>query len=162
MIIEIVTLTWPEVTLGAHVGCMRNIMAQREARIPGANQGLEDTWTGNIDGAIAELAVAKYLGRFWSGHVGEYDQPDVGPYQVRCNGSRKHDDMILRPRDFEKHWDDVFISVLSFLPKYHILGWKLCSDCKREEWYREGTPGRPKAYFVPRTALGPLEQLPPG
>src|SRR5262245_51186961 len=106
-----IRLTWPEVSLAAHVGCMRNIMCLRQGRTPSAGQGLDDLWSANIEGAGAELAVAKHLGLFWAGNVGDYDAPDVGPYQVRCNKTRRTETMTLRPADKDH---DIYISVLSF------------------------------------------------
>lgn len=150
-----VTLTWAEVLLAASVGVMRNVQSLRNKCDPGT-AGVDDTWTRNIEGAAGELAVAKYLNVCWSGEIGNYRAADVGPYQVKTNTSRRLDDLILRDTD---PTDSLYISVLSFLPRFVLCGWITGLDGKQECWLREGAPGRP-AYFVPRRLLLPLAELP--
>src|SRR5262245_11680704 len=157
-----VELTWDEVRLGAQVGCMRHIQCAEETRVLIASeQAQENLWANNLEGALAEMSAAKHLNLFWAGALGNYEAPDVGPYQVRCNSSRKYDDMVIRPRDVEKQRaDTIYISVLAFTPAFLILGWKRLRDCMQERWYRVGQPNRPKCWFVPRTALMSLDDLP--
>jgi hypothetical protein len=154
-----VRLSWPQILVGAHVGCMRNVQSLRNKATPRAGVGLDDTWTINIEGACGEMAVAKHLGVFWAAEVGDLHADDVSVYQVRTNTSRRLDDMILRDHD-KNH--KVYISVLSFVPKFVICGWITGEDGKREDWKRVGTPGRPPCYFVPRGALHSLATLPSG
>jgi hypothetical protein len=167
-----INLTWAEMLLAANVGVMRNVQNLKlgQGRIDGqarqlggmdytqARQfgGMDYTWSTHIEGAAGEMAVAKYLGRFWSGAIGFIKADDVGPYQVKTNTSRKWDDLILR------EWNDpakIYISVLSFVPKFVIAGWVLGSEGMKKEFHREGTPGMP-AYFVPRLSLHPMSDLP--
>ena len=153
-----IRLSWPEVMIGASVGTMRKVHAMKAGlgSADGHNQG---DWNSEIDGACGELAVAKWLGLYWSGTVGETKAPDVGPYEVRTNGSRKYTDTILRPR--KVHGDRVYIAVLGFLPVFEIIGWIYARDGMQPQWFRNGSPDRPKAWFVPQTALLPLDMLPP-
>jgi hypothetical protein len=124
--------------------------------------GMDYAWSSNIEGAAGEMAVAKHLGLFWSGAVGEINADDVGGYQVKTNTSRKWDDLILRKRNKP---DRVYISVLSFVApapgvaRFVITGWINGVDAIQEKYWREGLPGMP-AYFVPRSALHPLDTLP--
>jgi hypothetical protein len=148
-------LLWPEVHLAAMVGCMRNLVGLRNYQ-PIAGQPLEMLWTAHIEGAAGELAVAKHLNVFWAPTIGDIESNDVGPYQVRTNSSRRLDDMILRPRDKDER---AYISVLSFLPEFVLCGWVYGHEGKQQQWLREGTFGRPPCYFVPRSALRPLEEL---
>jgi hypothetical protein len=117
-----VRLTWAEVLVAAQVGCMRNVQSLRGNWRPVGGCGLDDSWTANIEGACGEMVVAKHLGFYWTGALGDPTADDAGPYQVRTNASRRLDDMALRDRDKPK-LDKVFISVLSFLPEFVICGW---------------------------------------
>jgi hypothetical protein len=154
-----VRLTWAEVLVAAQVGCMRNVQSLRGNWRPVGGCGLDDSWTANIEGACGEMVVAKHLGFYWTGALGDPTADDAGPYQVRTNASRRLDDMALRDRDKPK-LDKVFISVLSFLPEFVICGWLYGHEGFREEWRRNGSPGRDPLYWVPRSALRPLATLP--
>lgn len=157
-----VTLTWAEMLIAANIGCMRNVQSLKlgRGRVDSpAHQfgGMDYAWSTNIEGAAGEMAVAKYLGLFWSGAIGDIDADDVGGYQVKTNTSRKWDDLIIR------HWnkpDRIYIGVLSFVPKFMITGWVRGSDVMKKEYSREGVPGMP-AFFVPRSALNEMSSLPP-
>ena len=152
-----IRLSWPEISLAGNVGVLRKVYAMQRQLISkdGANQG---DWNSEIDGACGEMAVAKWLGMYWTGTIGETDKPDVGPYEVRTNGSRKYTDTILRPG--KVHKDRAYISVLAFLPDFEIIGWIMGADATQQQWFRNGTPDRPKAWFVPQTSLQPLHTLP--
>lgn len=152
-----VRLSWTEILLAADVGIMRNVQSLRGRWTPSAEQGFENSWTPNIEGAAGEMAVAKYLAVYWGGIVGDPKADDVGEYQVRTNASRRLDDMILRPGDRK---DRIWISVLSFLPEFVICGWIAGRDGMNSKYLRQGTPGRPDCYFVPRSALQPMRLLP--
>jgi hypothetical protein len=167
-----IIMTWSEVEVFSWIGVQRNIMGLRDNYKPGGGIGFEDTWTKNIEGAGAEAAVAKWRNVYWSGTVGDTKADDVMAYQVRCNGSRRLDDMCLRPED-KKHKDKVFISVLAGftpLPRFYrftICGWILGRDGMQNEVpgenrprWREGSPGRPFLWWVPRKALHPPSTLP--
>jgi len=151
-----IKLDWSEILVASSVGCMRNVQSLRNRCKPGNSIGLDDTWTINIEGAAGEMAVAKYLQMYWSGNVGNYNADDVGSYNIKTNTSRKFDDLILRPTDYD---DKYYILVLSFLPEFVICGWIKGADGKSPSWAREGTPGRP-AFFVPRSKLNPMATLP--
>lgn len=151
-----IRLTNSELLTGASVGCMRLVQALTKKWNSSHGAGGIDPWISNIEGAQGELAVAKALGIYWQPIVGDPDADDAGPYQVRTNCSRRWDDTPLHPGDRD---DRVFIGVLSFMPDFDIMGWIWGRDGKRQEWWRDGTPGRP-AFWVPRGKLLPMSELP--
>lgn len=153
----VIRLRWSEIILAGQVGVMRNVYAMKNKLTAGAPGQPSDGWSADIEGAAGELAVAKWRGTYWNGTIGETDRPDVGPYEVRTNTSRRLDDMIVRAKDSE---DKIYISVLSFLPDFHLIGWQHGKNCKLPEYLRDGSPGRPPCYFVPRSALHEMEELP--
>lgn len=151
-----IRLNSTELMVAAYLGSGRNVYAMNRLT-PGAGQRHAD-WAADIEGAAGELAVAKALGIFWLPQIGDYKaEGDVGPYQVRCNMSRRLDDTILRPGDKP---DAVYIGVLSLLPDVDVMGWIWGRDGMSEQYLRDGAPGRPPCFFVPRAALRPLSELP--
>ena len=149
-----------EMMVAAYIGCGRNVQCLFGGWKPGAGLGTDDTWTPNVEGAAGEMAVAKALNLYWLPLIGDYQSTDVGPYEVRTNMSRKHTDLNLRPKDFDRGGDDkIYISVLSFAPEFEILGWIYGRDGKQPQWFRRGTPGRPPSWWVPATALHDIETL---
>ena len=75
-------------------------------------------WSYDIDGACAELAVAKAMGVYWSGHVGSFKEPDVANIHVRST-AHKDGCLIIRDNDPE---DYVYILVITECPNYTIVG----------------------------------------
>ena len=150
-----VELTLPEVYQAATVGIMRQICALRDQR-PGAHgiPANAKVWQYNVEGCCGELVVAKALGLYWSGALGNLRVADVGKYQVRTR-SKAWYDLTLYPKD-----DDhaIFILVLGRAPIYEIAGWILGANGKRPEYWKSPN-GRP-GFFVPRGVLRPLEELP--
>lgn len=150
-----VTLTQCEYIQAALVGIMRsaeNLSANRQHR-HGAQPERAEEYT--IRGAVGEAVVAKYLDRFWLG-CGVLGSTDVGRYQVRATAIP---DLGLRLN----HWDregDIFIAVRVVQNVGEILGWLPGVDGKRDEyWGDKFNNGRP-AFFIPRSALRPMEELP--
>ena len=64
-----ISLTWPEIMLGVDAGVMRRVYALKSNKrgVYGASD--ESAWDNDINGAIAELACAKWANVFWSGTV---------------------------------------------------------------------------------------------
>lgn len=153
------TLTTTEMMIGGYVGTARQVQAIDRQMKGRAGCDELDSWTRHIEGAQGEMATAKVLNLYWQPIIGDPEADDVGPYQVRCNGSRRLQDMVLRPGLVKA--DRIYISVLCFAPRFIVLGWILGADGVQQQWYRDGTPGRPKAFWVPRDALHDLDDLPP-
>lgn len=152
----VVALSVAEVALAAGVGVRRQCSAilNRRASAHGDRGALD--WQLHVEGALAEFAVAKHLGAFWSGAHDDLQADDVGRYQVR---STPHVNPWLRihPSDPD---DRPFICVAGLNGTYTLHGWLLGREGKREEWWRDPTgSGRP-AFFIPTTALRPMAMLP--
>lgn len=149
-----VNLTNPEMVIAAAAGCMRQIMNVRDGREHLYGNNGEDCWTDHIEGAGAEMAVAKHTGQFWNGAVGQFKADDVGVLQVRQTG---HDRgcLILHHKD---HGDKPFILVTGQMPNYTIRGWLYARDGKkREHWRTQGV--RHPAFFVQQKYLFDFSEL---
>lgn len=149
---EIITLTESNLSFAAHVGAQRRIAGvMRQA--PG-KYGIDNRngWQWDIEGAIGELAVAKYLNLFWDGAFGDYLAKDVDELQVRAT-SLQSGNLILHQEDGN---DDTFILAIIELPAVFLHGWISGTVGKAEENWRETE--RP-AYFVSREKLHAMQIL---
>jgi hypothetical protein len=108
----------------------------------------------------AEMAVAKYLDRFWSGAVGEYSAADIGPGRgIEVRGTElPHGKLIVHP---DKDPDDsIFVLVIASGRVFTLVGWMKGRVAKQQQWWSDPTgEGRP-AFFVPQGLLWEMDDLP--
>lgn len=151
-----VHLTPSEMLMAAQTGITRNIRAivngSRHAYgMSGAG------WSEDIEGACAEMALAKALGIYWSNQLADRPnkKPDVGGFEVRL-GSKDHYRLVIRKND-----DDA--ARVAFLTgirgEYRIRGWVIAGEVKRPEFWRSEA-GREPQFYVPHSCLRPPETLP--
>jgi hypothetical protein len=162
----IVTLDPWELSIGSRAGCAR-MSASIFNGDPDQNGFFGDGWGAHIDGACAEMAVAKHLGLYWTGAPNVYRKaPDVGPYQVRGRPLVTHNPkptdnrMIIRPRDkpLEEPYQ-IWIAVATECPHYHLMGWIYGKYAVQDQWL-EGYGPKPKAWFIPYEELNRMAKLP--
>ena len=129
-------------------GAFRNIECIRNNATVIYGQDESMTWDHNIEGAMGEKAVAKYLDRYWQGK-GQMRGDDVSIYQVRAS---THDNahLVLHDRDANDKW---FFLVTGRCGDYRVHGGIMARDGKRQEFYHDKfQKGRP-AYWVPQSSL---------
>jgi hypothetical protein len=115
-----------------------------------------DPWRVHIEGAMGEMALAKCLGRYWSGAGERFeDDTDVGGIQVRTRSNHKYE-LYLWPKD---ETDAIYVLVTGLPPVYRVRGWITGADAKNEDWFKSLQTGRAPAYFVPTEALRPMAEL---
>jgi hypothetical protein len=125
---------------------------------------VEDSLGIDVQGAHAELAVAKGLGLKWDGQFFNLDEwfdwrtdgHDVSGLEVR---STHHPDgcLILHPKDKD---DSPFILVLTHkAPDYLLSGWAFGHEGKKEKYWRDVGYGRP-CYFLQQSKLRGMDTLP--
>ena len=120
----------------------------------GAQQ--KDGMTLHLVGALGEAAVAKALGIAYEGTVDTYQEGyDVLNYEVRTRTKDSYD-LIVRPGDKN---DAPYILVTQNGTTFNVWGWILGRDAKHAR-YLQDFGGRPPAYFVPKSDLLPLTDLP--
>ena len=150
-----VTLTPYEYAMASEVGRMRMLSAIRRGSAHKYGMTAQG-WTEHIEGAAAELAVAKHLGMYWGGSVDTFkNEADLGEsIEVRWRSKREWD-LIVRPDD---HDESLFVLVVGSCPVYTVVGAILGSEAKQEVWMqRHG--GRPAAFFVPQKELSSLDAV---
>jgi hypothetical protein len=148
-------LTWAEMVQACDVAVMRqvqNIKAGRHHRY-GCQQA--DGWTVNIEGACGEMALAKLLGMFWSGAIGDLSAADVGHLQVRTT-AHATGCLVLHPTDKDA---EIFVLMVGTAPAFRAAGWCYGHEGKRERFWRDPTGKNRPAFFVPQKLLRP--GLPP-
>ena len=106
------------------------------------------SWDFEIDGAAAELVVAKSLNRFYEGPVGNFKGGDVGDLQVR-HTSKEGGRLIVRDEDSDNAY---FILVTGVMPTYNIVGYIKGIEAKKKS-YLYGPGGNKPAFFVPQDDL---------
>ena len=154
-----ITLTWLEVMRGAMVGVQRQVACLRRGEKGWERCDHDLDWQNNIEGAIAELAVAKFMGRYWPGTVDRFKDPDLtNDIQVR-QAPKPSDSLIVRPRDNIKHR---FVLAIGIAPTYNVIGWINGEESKEDpSWWRN--PGdKGWAWFVPQSKLRPMDTFPNG
>jgi len=150
----IVTLSWWELAAASEVGRMRQLAAVRAGR-PDRHGFKGPGWDVHIEGAAGEMAVAKGLGLYWDASVDTFKgSPDLPGIQVRTR-SRDDYDLIVRPDDPD---NEVFVLVTGRSPTFWLRGWINGREAKQEQWKRT-YGGRPGAFFVPVSALHPVNNL---
>ena len=150
----IVQLNWAQIYSGAIVGIMRQVQnidfksRDRYGRSNGAD------WQDGIESCLAEMAVANYLGLYWDGNIGNYNAPDVGPYQVR-HTSWPNGCLLLHKQDKD---EEACVLAIGKNGHYRLAGWAWIGEMKKDEYWMDKGNGRP-CYFVPQTDLRPMAEL---
>jgi hypothetical protein len=128
--------------LAATVGVMRTIssLARDKSNTKDKNFG----WHSDIEGALAECALAKWQGVFWDGGINTFKAPDVGLMQVR-HTPYTDGHLIVRTADKD---DERYALVTGQFGTYHIHGWCYGSFAKQDKYIKDDD-----SWFVPQQDL---------
>jgi hypothetical protein len=137
-------------------GVRRRLRAMSRDAKQMSGYDLRDAWDIDIEGAMAEMVVAKLLGHYWSGDgPGNYKGADVSDnIQVRWT---KHENghLLVNERDNPSHF---YFLVTGVAPIYELKGWIAGHKAKIQAYFRRIKPSRPPCYCVPQSDLEPLEK----
>jgi hypothetical protein len=149
-----ITLGLRERIMAANVGQMRRLTAMRRESVD--SHGAKDLgWDEDIEGAAAELIVAKYLNVFWNLET-DVGDPDIGT-NIQVRWTRRHDNsLIVRPSDPADHF---YVLVTGQMPTMTIQGFILGLEAQDAAWLRSPN-GRAAAWFVPSEYLASIDELP--
>jgi hypothetical protein len=142
-----------EIAMAATVGSRRQLSAILKGSKPRfAEQRAGQLHDNHIRAAMAECAVAKFLGVYWGGHVDTYTKlPDVAEYEIRYS---TRSDLKVKNND-----EGIVISVTGDPPDFIIAGWMHAEDAKQERYTNDFGNGGPAAYFVPHGSLNSIKDL---
>jgi hypothetical protein len=157
----IITLTFDEMTQAASIGAFRRIKSIANGRNPNSNNlkgGEFDRWRMDIEGAMAERAVAKWLNMPWTGAIetGDFKDADVGDsvqvrYTIHANGG-----LLLYPKDRDAHY---YVLTAGGYGTYQLIGWMKGSAGKVQRYLDCGKAKGLNAHLVPQSDLRPMAEL---
>ena len=148
-------MTPSQILQGANAGVLRQVQNIQKNRTPRYGVCSEKDWQLHIEGCLAEMAVASYLGIFWDANLGMLHKSDVGYLEVRST-THPTGRLILHPADKE---DSAFILVRGVNGSYTLAGWCWGKTAKQEKYWLEiNNNGRP-AYFYPNGELNPIDTI---
>ena len=143
-----------EMMQGALCGIMRQLTNLKKGHKNAHGLGNGKDWQVNVEGALAEMALAKFLDVYWTN--GEFRAPDVGVVDVR---STHHMNGCLIVHD-EDDSGRVFWLLTGENGKYTIRGWMYGYEAQnKEKYWKDPVGGRP-AYFVPQSDLHKADDRP--
>lgn len=143
-----IELTPWEIMTGAQVGVQRMVHATSNGWKHKHGADPTKGWQYNIEGALAEMALAKLLNRYWT--KGMPGDADIGQrIQVRTT-HHLQGSLILHDSDPGDH---IYALMVGFNGSYHYKGCILGYDGKVPANWQTRT-GRP-CYFVRQSCLGP-------
>jgi hypothetical protein len=146
--LEKVVLTGCEMLAAANIGARRHIESTIKDRDSG-KIGPGVPWKSAIEGALAEMAVAKHFNMYMDPALGKFGEADVGTLHVR---STKWPNGKLRIGKEERVGR--YILVIGDLNTWHIAGWIDAEDGRRPEWLYAIKEDRPEPNFwVPQKEL---------
>lgn len=115
--------------------------------------GQSNGWENEIEGAAAEVAVAKHFGLFLPVTMDAFGAPDVGDWHIR---SSKHENAHLRIG--KKETTGKYMLVIGQFNKWRIAGWIQAEEARQEKYYRQMRADRPaKSYWIPQDDLHKVE-----
>ena len=152
-----IILNLREINSGVQVGGLRQIEAILQGK-EDSHGFVGDGWGTHIEGACAEIAVAKCLNLYWEPRVNTYKfKADIGE-NIEVRRRSLHDyDALIRSSDQDNHF---FIHVTGKIPKFLVHGWILAADAKKHNEWIKNHGNRPSAWFVPPSYLKSLEEFP--
>jgi hypothetical protein len=113
-----ITLNPDEIQYGANVGIMRSMDSIRGGFNKPSFYQKRD-WNVDIEGALAEMAMAKMLNVYWDGHIKSFKNADIdGQFQIKSTNHR-NGSLVFRPADKEVY---TYILVITDCPHYTIVG----------------------------------------
>lgn len=155
---EKIKLSPYHIFIGGQIGVMRRSKSYQSITNSHRLDKIGNGWQYDCDGALGELAFAKWGNIFWDGSVNTFKSyPDVGIFEVRTTYHRKGH-LILREGD--KFDDTIYVLVLSCdFPVFEIVGWIYGKIGRKEKWKKVVDKHEKPAYFIPQHELKPLSEL---
>lgn len=151
----VVKLTSSELMVAAMTGAMRRVKALNKNYNAGIYHAAGNEWSTDIDGAAAEMAVAKHLETYWSCHLNTFKAADVLSYQVRST-HYKTGKLIVRPHD---NPEEKYILVICSGFDFDIKGWMYGHDAMRLEFFERGEGSALDHWKVPQDRLESMREL---
>jgi hypothetical protein len=110
-------------------------------------------WHNNIEGAMGEIAVAKYRGIYWGGSLDSFlTLPDVGTNLLVRTRSKPIYQLFVRQH--ELHDNMIYVLVRGRCPNYEVIGYINGAAVKMPEYWDSSW----NAYLIPDEVLNDFEE----
>ena len=143
-----------EVCIGTCVGNVRNYSCvSRGARDNGGQCDPVRYLEQSIDGALAEVALSKFLNKRWMGCHNYHNDADVGTSEEVRAVREEHKNLLIRPCDALKKHRRFWL----LIGTNHL--WRICgyyngdAAMKRDDWKTKCGNNRSQCWLVPRNEL---------
>lgn len=155
----VVILNFEEAHAAAIIGLRRELKNQWQAApdLTPPPAGERDGYANHIRGAMAELAVAKWTGRWWNGLATDARERaiDVSP-NIETRHARRGGPFYVKSRDpntvIETGEPIRLVWVTGGPSTFRLERWAFVKDCKRPEW--QAFAG---VYAVPENHTQPMD-----
>ena len=149
-----VELTYSEIILGAMAGVHRRVQYLKSGLPNRYQPSIEQLWGAQIEGALAEQALAKGLNKYFAGK-GEFGQSDLEE-NIECRATAWPDGRLII-YDSDKAESRYYLLV-GKIGCYDIIGSIYGWEGKKEEYLDDPTQTGKPAYYVPQSELEPYER----
>lgn len=154
----VIELTIYEMRQAGALGLERQLESVATKRTPHHPESRPlECWSYHVVGAMAELAVAKYLNACWAGRVNDFAVPDikVGDIGIEVRYSPGRSDIKVRETDSDH---TVVIGVTGIPPKFRLLGCIRAKTAREQVEKSAPAPGKSE-YFVPLRLCTPVPKF---
>ena len=148
-----VQLTYSEIILGAMAGVHRRVEYLKSGLSNRYQPSMEQIWGAQIEGALAEQALAKGLNKYFSGK-GEFGQSDLDE-DIECRATSWPDGRLIL-HDADKDEARYYLLV-GEVGHYRIIGSIYGWEGKKKEYLDDPNQTGKSAYYVPQSELEPYE-----
>lgn len=148
-----VQLTYSEIILGAMAGVHRRVEYLKSGLSNRYQPSMEQIWGAQIEGALAEQALAKGLNKYFSGK-GEFGQSDLDE-NIECRATSWPDGRLIL-HDADKDEARYYLLV-GEVGHYRIIGSIYGWEGKKKEYLDDPNQTGKSAYYVPQSELEPYE-----
>jgi hypothetical protein len=149
-----VVLSSREIMMGAVQGVMRQVRDIHDDYKGYHQQPKHLEWQVKIEGALAEMAVNKYLGTYWTGAAGK-GAPDAPNYDIRMTHLPNGKLCI-----YHYDTDDLpFVLAAGLNGTYKVCGWFLPKAARVPEYLYDKDPVRDSCWMVPQEDLHSMRTL---
>lgn len=154
-----ITLSPQEIEVASFVGMKRATSSLiRKSKHTSNISRTDPAYDYHINGAMAEMAAAKFLGAFWvcSWDTWQSDGDLIGRKgtKIEVRWTKTETGHLLLKKDDPKN--RVFILVTGTAPDFEIRGWIQGSEGMTENNWRKVTE-RPPSFFVSQSDLNPFK-----
>jgi len=147
---KMIELTPTEVALAAQIGSRRFI----ESTFSGRKQyvGDSDGWNNNIEGCLAEVALAKHLNAWFDPNLMKFGEADVLDWHVRST-HYENGHLYIAQHEMEGK----YILMIGKFNKWRVAGWIDATDARQPEYLRTMRDDRKvECYWIPQNKLHEL------